>query len=290
MSVKKGIILAGGKATRLHPSTLAFGKQFLSIYDKPMIYYPLSVLLWAGIRDILVVTSPRDHALSVAMLGNGDRFGVSISYAEQPVARGIADAFLIGEKFIAGDSVCLILCDNLFHGPGLQQNLNAAASLEKGALIFCYHVANPSAYGVAALDETGNVLKLVEKPKTFLSNCAVTGLYFYDGHACEMAKSLKPSTRGELEITDLNIRYLESGKLRAETLGPDLSWFDLGSHESIFEAASLVRTTQIEKNLNIGCPDEASFRKGFIDKEKLLENAQSIQNENYAAYLRSLTD
>lgn len=288
MTVKKGIILAGGKATRLHPSTLAFGKQFLSVYDKPMIYYPLSVLISVGISDILVVVSPRDRALSEALLGNGSQFGVSLSYAEQPVARGIADAFLIGEKFIAGDNVCLILCDNLFHGPGLGENLKSAADLEKGAVVFCYNVSNPSAYGIASLDETGKVLKLVEKPKTFISNCAVTGLYFYDGQACELAKSLRPSERGELEITDLNIRYLEQGSLRALTLGPENAWFDLGTHESIYEAAGLVRNNLRENKPDIGCPYEAAYRRGLIGRDCLQKIAGSIQNDAYAARLRSL--
>jgi glucose-1-phosphate thymidylyltransferase len=288
MSIRKGIIVAGGMATRLHPASLVFGKQFLPIYDKPMIYYPLSLLLMAGIREILIITSPRDRALFEALLQDGRQWGVSLSYIEQPVARGIADAFLLGEDFIGNDGVCLVLGDNFFYGAGLEERLRDAAQNNAGATVFCAHVDNPAAYGVAALDDNGSVTALEEKPEKPVSNWAVTGLYFYDGRACGFAKTLEPSGRGELEITDLNKCYLNAGALQAVTLPPDFAWFDTGTNETMFAAAALVRDTLHRRHVNIGCPDEAAFKSGLIDGGQLRQNAEEIKNPDYADYLRKL--
>lgn len=287
MTRRKGIILAAGRATRLHPATLAFGKQMLPVFDKPMVYYPLSTLFLAGIRDILLVTAPRDRALAEALLGDGSDFGVSISYAEQQEAKGIADAFLVGEKFLGGDPACLILGDNFFHGGTLSGLLARANEGGEGATIFCTHVDDPRAFGVAQL-EGEKVTGLVEKPASPVSNWAVTGLYFYDGHAAEMARALKPSARGELEITDLNIKYMEQGRLRALTLGAECRWFDMGTHDAMLDVGAFVREEERKTGAKVGCPFETAFRMGFIDKTQLSRAAGRIQNKPYADYLRSL--
>jgi glucose-1-phosphate thymidylyltransferase len=288
MSVKKGIIVAAGLATRLHPATQAFGKQILPIYDKPMIFYPLATLFLAGVRDILLITTGKDLPLFQSFLGDGKQYGVSISYLVQTEARGIADAFLIGRDFINGDKTCLILGDNFFHGPGLDKIVSKAARSVEGATIFCHAVSNPRAYGVAVLDARGNVTELAEKPAEPRSDWAVTGLYFYDSSACDRAKALKPSARGELEITDLNISYLNQGKLRAEILGAAFAWRDLGTHDSMLDTACLVREEERRSGVKIGCPDEAAYRMGFIDREQLLRNADGIKNTDYATYLRKV--
>ncbi|MBI1216709.1 MAG: NTP transferase domain-containing protein [Alphaproteobacteria bacterium] len=288
MAIKKGIIVAGGLATRLHPASLAFGKPFLPIYDKPMIYYSLSILLMAGIDQILIVTSPRDHALFKSLLGDGSQWGASISFVEQPVADGIAGAFLLGEDFIAGDGVCLILGDNFFYGEGLAGLVRDAAENNAGATVFCAPVENPAAYGVAAMEDDGTVTTLVEKPKTFISNWAVTGLYFYDSRATGFAKTLQPSARGELEVTDLNKCYLDAGALKAVLLEKDFCWFDTGTNETMFEAAVKVRDTLAAEGVNIGCPDEAAFKAGLIDRAQVLKNAEAIKNPAYADYLRKV--
>lgn len=290
MTIKKGIILAAGKATRLHPASLAFGKQLMPVYDKPMIYYPLAALMSAGIRDVLIIVTPRDRKLFETLLGNGSQYGISISYEEQHKQDGIAGAFIIGEKFVGGDTVCLVLGDNFFHGPQFDSILRDAVRSVDGATIFCHHVDEPSAYGVAELDADNRVKRLVEKPKEFISNWCVTGLYFYDNKAVETAKTLKPSARNELEITDLNIRYLEQGKLSAITLPPYYSWFDLGTHQHIQDAAEFIRDHEQRTGKKIGCIDEAAYRAGFIDAAQLRNNADKIGNQSYADYLRKLSE
>lgn len=288
MGLRKGIIVAGGKATRLHPATLAFGKQLLPVYDKPMIYYPLSTLLLTGVREVLIVTSPRDRHLFQELLGDGSRYGISISYVEQPDPNGIAGALLLGRDFICDDNVCLILGDNFFYGSGMDALLSAAAKDISGATVFCHHVADPSSYGVARLDRGGSVTELVEKPDRHISNWAVTGLYFYDGAACALADTLAPSARGELEITDLNIRYMERKKLRAVTLNTEFTWFDLGTHQSIHEASEFVRSTERRYGTKIGCLEETAWKAGLVDAEKLLKGAGGIENAEYAEYIRNL--
>jgi glucose-1-phosphate thymidylyltransferase len=284
---KKGIILAAGNATRLYPATLAFGKAFLPVSDKPMIFYPLSVLLKAGIRDIMIVTAPRDKALFHALLGNGAHLGISISYVEQPEARGIADAFILAESFIGGDPVCLILCDNFFYGEGLTEAIEAGwRNVTTGATIFCHQVNNPSSYGVADFDTAGRVTKLVEKPATFVSNWAVTGLYIYDHRAAAFAKTLVPSKRGELEITDLNNRYLEQGALQVIKFDKKFSWFDLGTYPFIHEAGKLIVEMEERDQVRIGCPYITAYQAGYIDKQGLLAAADSLSQSPYAESLR----
>jgi glucose-1-phosphate thymidylyltransferase len=287
---KKGIILAGGNATRLRPATTPFGKAFLPVSDKPMIFYPLRVLLQSGVRDILIVTAPRDTALLQALLGDGSQFGVNISYIEQPVARGIADAFILAESFIGGDPVCLILCDNFFYGEGLSRAVAAGwKNAATGATIFCHYVDNPSSYGVADFDAAGQVTRLVEKPATFVSNWAVTGLYIYDSRACAFAKTLTPSKRGELEITDLNSRYLEQGALHVVKFDKSFSWFDLGTYPLILEAGNLIVKMEERDHVRIGCPYITAYQAGYIDKQGLLAAASSIGESPYAATLKELT-
>ncbi|MDF3023609.1 MAG: rfbA [Alphaproteobacteria bacterium] len=290
MTIKKGIILAAGKATRLHPTSLAFGKQLMAVYDKPMIYYPLATLMAAGIRDVLIIVTPRDRKLFETLLGDGSQYGIRISYEEQHKQDGIAGAFIIGEKFVAGDTVCLVLGDNFFHGPEFDSIINLAARSVDGATIFCHHVAEPSAYGVAVLDKDNRVTQLVEKPKEFISNWVATGLYFYDNKAVEVAKTLKPSARNELEITDLNIEYLKQGKLNAVTLDASYRWFDLGTHQNIHDAAEFIRDSEARTGAKIGCLDEAALRAGFIDAAQVRANADKIGNPTYANYLRKLAD
>jgi glucose-1-phosphate thymidylyltransferase len=290
MTIKKGIILAAGKATRLHPTSIPFGKQLMAVYDKPMIYYPLSALMAAGIRDVLIIVTPRDRKLFETLLGDGSQYGIAISYEEQHRQDGIGGAFIIGEKFVGDEHVCLMLGDNFFHGPEFDSILNKAARSVDGATIFCHHVSDPSAYGVAVLDEGGRVTKLVEKPREFISNWCVTGLYFYDNKAIETAKTLTPSARNELEITDLNIKYLEQGKLNAITFDASYRWFDLGTHQNIHDAAEFIREHELSTGQKIGCIDEAAYRAGFIDAAQLRSNADKIGNPSYADYLRKLAD
>jgi glucose-1-phosphate thymidylyltransferase len=284
--MKKGIILAGGKASRLHPATLAFGKPFLPVFDKPMIFHPLTVLMRAGIRDVLIVIAPRDRALFQALLGDGSQIGLRISYVEQPVARGIADAFVLGEEFIGDDSVCLILCDNFFHGPGIDSIVHRAWGVNRGATVFCIHVGDPSAYGVARFDDAGRVRELVEKPESPISNWAVTGLYIYDSRAPRLAKTLKPSKRGELEITDLNIKYLEDGALDAVRFDRGYAWSDLGTYASILDTGRLIASAEQREGARIGCPYITAYNMGYIDARQLVKIADSLGNAGYAATLR----
>lgn len=291
MSINKGIILAAGKATRLQPATLAFGKPLLPLFDKPMIYYPLSLLIESGLRDILIITSPRDRQLFELLLGDGSQFGIRIMLREQPAARGIADAFLIGEDFAGEDPVCLFLGDNFFYtpeAPSLADRIAEAGRGTTGATIFCAHVDDPRAFGVATLDAAGAVTALEEKPEQPQSSWAVTGLYLYSGGAADAARTLTPSKRGELEITDLNIRYMARGALNAVTLPRSLVWMDLGTHDSMLEAAQFVAAEEKRTGRKIGCPHTAAFQKGFISRDQLLANAADMKNPAYASYLRNL--
>lgn len=284
----KGIILAGGRGTRLHPLTLAISKQILPVYDKPMIYYPLSMLMLAGMRDILVISSPEDLPLFKRLLGDGTNWGMKFSYAEQAEPRGLADAFIVGEEFLTGESACLILGDNIFFGHGLPEQLQQAASLQNGALIFAYPVNDPERYGVIEFDEKGKAISLEEKPKQPRSNYAVPGLYFYDKQVVEFAKSLNPSPRGEIEITDLNRIYLEKGALQVIPLGRGVAWLDAGTHESLLQAANFVQAVEDRQGLMIASPEEIAYSQGFIDREQLLSLAQQMGNNGYGNYLLSL--
>lgn len=287
---EKGIILAGGSGTRLYPVTLSTSKQLLPVYDKPMIYYPLSVLMLAGIRDILVITTPEDQPNFKRLLGDGSQWGLSLSYAVQPNPGGLAQAFLIGEDFVKNSPSCLILGDNLFYGRGLSEMLARAASREEGATIFGYPVKNPSEYGVIELDASGKAVSLEEKPPCPKSPFAVPGLYFYDGTATERAKGLKPSKRGELEITDLNRTYMEEGRLQVEIFGRGFAWLDTGTHESLLEAGNFIATVQNRQGMMISCPEEIAWRKGFITDEQLRELAEPLRKNGYGQYLYSLVE
>ncbi|MGE9809431.1 glucose-1-phosphate thymidylyltransferase RfbA [Janibacter sp. G1551] len=285
----RGIILAGGTGSRLHPITIGVSKQLVPVYDKPMIYYPLSTLMLAGIRDVLVITTPHDADQFERLLGDGSQFGISITYARQPSPDGLAQAFIIGEDHIAGGDVALILGDNLFYGPGLGTQLQRFAGLD-GAAVFAYRVANPSDYGVVEFDATGRALSLEEKPAAPRSNYAVPGLYFYDGSVTERAKALQPSARGELEITDLNRTYLDEGRLRVEILPRGTAWLDTGTFDSLNDASNFIRTVQDRQGLLVGTPEEVAWRMGHLDDDALRERAQPLLKSGYGRYLMSLLD
>ena len=284
----KGIILAGGSGTRLYPITRGVSKQLLPVYDKPMIYYPLSVLMLAGIRDILVITTPEDNASFKRLLGDGGDFGISISYAVQPSPDGLAQAFIIGEEFIGNDNVCLVLGDNIFYGQSFTQTLKQAAAKTHGATVFGYQVKDPERFGVVEFDENFNALSIEEKPQQPKSDWAVTGLYFYDQRVVEFAKQIKPSSRGELEISDLNQMYLEDGSLSVQLLGRGFAWLDTGTHESLHEAASFVQTVQNIQDLQIACLEEIAWRNGWLSDEKLEELARPMAKNQYGQYLLRL--
>ncbi len=286
----KGMILAGGRGTRLHPLTLALSKQLLPVYDKPMVYYPLSMLMLAGIRDILIISTPEDLPLFRRLLRDGSQWGLRFSYVEQDQPRGLADAFRVGAEFIAGESSCLILGDNIFFGHGLPETLRRAASITEGALIFAYSVRDPERYGVVEFDQKNKVLSLEEKPKKPKSNYAVPGIYFYDSQAVDFAANMKPSARGELEITDLNLLYLQRGQLNVEVLGRGVAWLDAGTHESLLQSAGFVQAVQERQGMMISCPEEIAYRLGYISAGELRTIANQMSDNNYAAYLKRLLE
>ena len=284
----KGIILAGGKGTRLNPLTIGVSKQLLPVYDKPMVYYPLSMLMLAGIRDILVISAPDQLPLFQRLLGDGEKWGLSFSYAAQDEPRGLADAFIVGREFVAGEPVCMILGDNMFFGHGLPETLRSAAELTQGAVIFAYAVKDPHRYGVVEFDADGRVLSIEEKPEQPRSKYAVPGIYFYDDQVVELAGSLQPSARGELEITDLNRLYLARGQLRVELLGRGVAWLDAGTHESLLQAANFVQTVEERQGMMISCPEEIAYRMGFIDVDQLHRLADNMADNGYGEYLLRL--
>jgi glucose-1-phosphate thymidylyltransferase len=284
----KGIILAGGRGTRLHPLTLAISKQLLPVYNKPMIYYPLSMLMLAGIRDILVISTPEDLPAFEKLLQDGSQWGIHFSYAAQNEPRGLADAFLVGAEFVGNAPVCLILGDNIFFGHGLPEKLKMAAQLSQGALVFSYPVKDPERYGVIEFDEQGHALNIEEKPRQPRSNFAVPGIYFYDGTVVEKARSIQPSARGEIEITDLNKLYLKEKQLRVEQMGRGVAWLDAGTHESLMQAAGFVQAVEERQGMMISCPEEIAYRMGFINQADLNQLAQQLVGSSYAKYLNEL--
>ena len=288
MATNKGIILAGGSGTRLYPVTMAVSKQLLPVYDKPMIYYPLSTLMLAGIRDVLVINTPHEQPLFQRLLGDGSQWGISIRYAVQASPDGLAQAFLIGRAFVANQPICLVLGDNIFYGHGFTEQLACAASRERGATVFGYWVRDPERYGVAEFGSDGRVIGLEEKPSSPRSNWAVTGLYFYDANVCDYAADLKPSPRGELEITDLNRRYLDEGSLMLERLGRGYAWLDTGTHESLVEASNYVETIERRQGLKVCCPEEIAFTQGWIDADQVLRLAAPLAKNGYGQYLNNL--
>ncbi len=288
MAVDKGIILAGGSGTRLHPLTKSVSKQLMPIYDKPMIYYPLTTLMLAGIREVLVITTPHDRAAFENLLGDGQAWGMRLSYAVQPSPDGLAQAFLIGEEFIAGDACALVLGDNIFYGHGLRPLLKEAAADAEGATVFGYWVKNPEAYGVAELDASGRVIGLEEKPAQPKSHYAVAGLYFYDAEVVERARALKPSARGELEITDLNRTYLDDGALRLRKMNRGFAWLDTGNPEALLQAANFIQTIQLRQGLQVACPEEIAFSQGWIDAAQLAALAEPLKKTAYGQYLATL--
>ena len=287
---RKGIILAGGAGTRLYPMTSHVSKQLLPVFDKPMVYYPLTTLMLANIREILLISDPANLPAFKKLLGTGEDFGIKLSYAEQPRPRGIAESFIIAEDFIGGDDITLILGDNIFYSQGLRHLLNNASARKDGATIFCYTVKNPSDYGVASFDKKGRVTKLQEKPKEPSSNFAVTGLYFYDNQVTTFARKLKPSQRGELEITDLNNLYLEQNSLEVLTLSRGTAWLDMGTPEHLLDAANFVRVVEQRQGLKIGCPEEIAFKMGFIGSQELNKTIKNIGNNNYTRYLKTILE
>ena len=286
----KGIVLAGGAGTRLYPLTRGLSKQLLPVYDKPMIYYPLSVLMLAGIRDILIITTPEDRERFLAVLGDGSSFGIRIAYAEQPSPDGLAQALTIGAEFVGSDRVCLALGDNIFYGQGFVPKLEAAAARESGATVFAYQVKDPSRFGVVEFDDRQRALSIEEKPAQPRSNFAVTGLYFYDNDVIGIAESLQPSARGELEITSVNQAYLDRGNLSVELLGRGMAWLDTGTHDALLEAGQFVATIERRQGWKIACLEEIAFNRGWLEKEQILASAAGLENTGYARYLRELVD
>ena len=284
----KGIILAGGSGTRLNPITHSLSKQLIPVYDKPMIYYPLSVLMLAGIQDILIITTPHDQQSFINLLGSGNQWGLNITYEAQPSPDGLAQAFIIGEKFIGDDNVCLVLGDNIFYGHGMDKLLENAIQKEKGATVFGYYVKDPERYGVIDFDKNGNAIDLEEKPENPKSNYVVTGLYFYDNDVIEIAKNIKPSHRGELEITDVNKVYLERGDLNVELMGRGYTWLDMGTHASLLQASNFIQVMEERQGLKISCPEEIAFMKGFIDAAQVEKLANHLLKSGYGQYLMSL--
>ncbi len=285
---RKGIILAGGSGTRLHPATLAISKQLLPVYDKPMVYYPLSTLMLAGIREILIISTPQDIPRFEQLLGDGSQWGLSLSYVVQPSPDGLAQAFILGEEFLGDDHCALVLGDNIYHGHDFTQLLSNASNKQSGATVFAYHVQDPERYGVAEFDASGKVLSLEEKPKVPKSNYAITGLYFYDNQVVKLAKQIKPSARGELEITDLNGLYLEQGQLSVELMGRGYAWLDTGTHDSLLEASQFIATVEKRQGLKVACPEEIAFHNGWIDRVQLAELAKPLAKNGYGQYLLKL--